>query len=179
MKGRDENLDFHRSCQQLSGAHGWAIPGAVLALAPGDPDALKCKAVACIRHDEFELALQLIRDSPAIAGDLAFEQVPAVTDPRRTSAAIRIRHAVECGMEVPHQLRLSPLLRLPVGIGPNTHAVMTVPCCSLQAYCYYRLGQLERVRRSVLLCQFCARNGAEVFNHFFARHVWIVASLEP
>mmetsp|Transcript_5293 Transcript_5293/g.15184 ORF Transcript_5293/g.15184 Transcript_5293/m.15184 type:complete len:701 (-) Transcript_5293:233-2335(-) len=63
----------------------------ILALAPGDPDVLKCKVVAYIRHEEFELALQLIRDTPASAGDLAFEQ----------------------------------------------------------AYCYYRLGQLERALQAV------------------------------
>lgn len=46
----------------------------VLSLAPNDVDALKCKAVAYIRHEDFEKALQLIQSNPSVGQDLAFEQ---------------------------------------------------------------------------------------------------------
>lgn len=49
--------------------------GAVLAVAPNDSDALRCKAVAYVRHEEFEKALQLIHSNTSVAEVLAFEQV--------------------------------------------------------------------------------------------------------
>ena len=48
--------------------------GAVLAISPGDKDAIKCKVVALIELSRFDEAVEAI-DSNNAAGDLAFEKV--------------------------------------------------------------------------------------------------------
>jgi hypothetical protein len=51
------------------------VTSAVLALAPGDADALKCRVVVLIQYDEFQQALDAIAADAAIADDLLFEKV--------------------------------------------------------------------------------------------------------
>ncbi len=51
------------------------LPAAVLALAPGDADALKCRVIVLIQYDEFQQALDALAISDAVASDLVFEKV--------------------------------------------------------------------------------------------------------
>lgn len=47
---------------------------AVLALAPGESNALKCRVIVLIQYDEFQQALDAIAGSSSVADDLLFEK---------------------------------------------------------------------------------------------------------
>lgn len=77
---------------QNSEAHS-LLPAAVLALAPGDADALKCRVIVLIQYDEFQQALDALAVSGAMASDLVFEKVKRA---RQWRTMLGLSHASRC-----------------------------------------------------------------------------------
>ncbi len=102
-------------------------PPAVLALAPGDEDALRCKVAAHMQLSEFQEALALLNKPPLAALPLGFEKVRS----RTTSQPSRLDIHAASSLSQAWSAWPAPSL---------------VRCAATaQAYCQYRLGQIDEV----------------------------------